>query len=70
MLLIGFGGNAEDDIADLELVGPEQGGGGGPDQSAGDLQDIRLGRAPSPGLADAVAALRVVETIYQKSGYA
>ena len=34
------------------------------------IEDIRLGRTPSPGLADAAAALRVVETIYQKSGYA
>lgn len=34
------------------------------------VEDIRTGRTPSPGLADAAAALRVVETIYQKSGYA
>ena len=34
------------------------------------IEDFRLGRTPSPGLADAAAALRVVETIYQKSGYA
>ncbi|MEO6786476.1 MAG: gfo/Idh/MocA family oxidoreductase, partial [Chthoniobacteraceae bacterium] len=34
------------------------------------MEDIRTGRTPSPGLADAAAALRVVETIYQKSGYA
>ena len=34
------------------------------------IEDIRTGRTPSPGLADAAAALRVVETIYQKSGYA
>ena len=34
------------------------------------IEDILLGRTPSPGLADAAAALRVVETIYQKSGYA
>ena len=34
------------------------------------IEDIRLGCTPSPGLADAAAALRVVETIYQKSGYA
>ncbi len=34
------------------------------------IEDIRLGRTPSPGLADAAAALRVVEAIYQKSGYA
>jgi predicted dehydrogenase len=30
-------------------------------------QDIALGRQPSPGLADAVAALRVVERIYEVS---
>ena len=34
------------------------------------IEDILLGRTPSPGLADAAAELRVVETIYQKSGYA
>jgi len=34
------------------------------------IEDIRTGRTPSPGLADAAAALRVVETVYQKSGYA
>lgn len=33
------------------------------------LEDIRLGREPSPGLADARAALRVVETIYRASGH-
>ena len=32
-------------------------------------EDIRLGRTPSPGLADARAALAVVETIYTRSGY-
>jgi len=31
------------------------------------LEDIRLGRQPSPGLADAQAALRVVEMVYQES---
>ena len=31
------------------------------------LEDIRLGREPSPGLADAQAALRVVERVYQGS---
>jgi predicted dehydrogenase len=30
-------------------------------------QDIALGRQPSPGLADAMAALRVVERIYEVS---
>jgi predicted dehydrogenase len=29
------------------------------------LEDIRLGREPSPGLADAQAALRIVERVYQ-----
>lgn len=31
------------------------------------LEDIRLGRRPEPGLADAQAALRIVEEIYQRS---
>ncbi len=31
------------------------------------LEDIRLGREPAPGLADAQAALRIVEQIYQES---
>ena len=34
------------------------------------LEDIRLKREPSPGLADARAALVVVEAIYARSGYA
>jgi predicted dehydrogenase len=34
------------------------------------LDDIRLGRAPAAGLGDARAALQIVETIYEKSGYA
>ena len=33
------------------------------------LEDIRLGRAPTASLADAQAALRIVEQIYRKSGY-
>jgi predicted dehydrogenase len=33
------------------------------------LDDIRLGREPTPGLADAQAALRVVERVYEESGY-
>jgi predicted dehydrogenase len=33
------------------------------------LDDIRLGREPSPGLADAQAALRVVERVYEESGH-
>lgn len=32
------------------------------------LEDIRLRRNPSPGLADAQAALRIVEQLYQESG--
>jgi hypothetical protein len=31
VLLVGLGGDAENDVADLELVGPEQGGGSGAD---------------------------------------
>jgi len=33
------------------------------------LEDIRLGRTPSANLADASAALAVVEKIYAESGY-
>jgi predicted dehydrogenase len=33
------------------------------------LQDIKLGRQPSAGLADAQAALNIVEKIYKESGY-
>jgi predicted dehydrogenase len=33
------------------------------------LEDIKLGRAPAAGLTDALAALEVVESIYQQSGY-
>jgi predicted dehydrogenase len=33
------------------------------------LEDIRLNRQPSVGLSDANAALRIVEKIYQESGY-
>jgi hypothetical protein len=32
------------------------------------LEDIALGRDPSPGIPDAQAALRVVETLYRESG--
>ncbi len=32
------------------------------------LEDVRLGRPPSAGLADAIAALRVVEEVYRQSG--
>ena len=33
------------------------------------LQDIRLGRQPSPGLADAHAVLEIVGKVYKDSGY-
>lgn len=33
------------------------------------LEDIRLGRQPAAGLPDAVAALKIVDTIYKASGY-
>jgi predicted dehydrogenase len=33
------------------------------------LEDIRLGRDPSPGLRDAIAALAVVAAVYAKSGH-
>jgi predicted dehydrogenase len=33
------------------------------------LDDIRLGREPSPGLREGIRTLEIVETIYQKSGY-
>jgi predicted dehydrogenase len=32
-------------------------------------EDIRLGRTPQPGLREGLATLRVVETIYRRSGY-
>ena len=33
------------------------------------LEDIELGRKPAAGLADAVAALDIVDAIYRRSGY-
>ena len=33
------------------------------------LEDIRLGREPSPGIHDAQAALRIVEQVYRESGH-
>lgn len=33
------------------------------------LADVRGARNPSPGLDDAIAALRIVEKIYADSGY-
>jgi predicted dehydrogenase len=32
------------------------------------FEDIRLGRAPQPGIKDAQAALRIVEELYRRSG--
>jgi hypothetical protein len=32
-------------------------------------EDIRLGRQPASGLGEAIAALTVVQKIYQESGY-
>lgn len=32
------------------------------------LEDIRLGREPQPGIADAQAALRIIECVYQENG--
>ncbi|HWZ95702.1 MAG TPA: Gfo/Idh/MocA family oxidoreductase [Opitutaceae bacterium] len=33
------------------------------------IDDIRLGREPVPGLREGIRMLKIVETIYQKSGY-
>jgi predicted dehydrogenase len=33
------------------------------------VDDVRLGREPSPGLNEAVRTLEIVEQIYRKSGY-
>ena len=33
------------------------------------LEDIRLGRTPSPGLADAWAVLKIVDTVYRAAGW-
>lgn len=33
------------------------------------VDDIRLGRAPDPGLPEAIRTLEIVETIYRQSGY-
>lgn len=32
-------------------------------------EDVRLGREPSPGLAEGIRTMEIVETVYQKSGY-
>jgi predicted dehydrogenase len=34
-------------------------------ENAAFLEDVRLGRPPDPGIADAQAALRVIEVVYQ-----
>jgi predicted dehydrogenase len=39
------------------------------DETRAFVDDIRLGREPSPGLREAVRTLEIVETIYTKSGY-
>jgi predicted dehydrogenase len=33
------------------------------------VEDIKLGRTPSPGLQEGIRTLEIVETIYRKSGY-
>jgi predicted dehydrogenase len=38
-------------------------------ENAAFLEDIRLGRQPDPGIADAQAMLRVVETVYRETAY-
>jgi hypothetical protein len=43
MLLIGLGGDAQEDLADLELGSAEEVGGVGADQGAGDLEELLFG---------------------------
>jgi hypothetical protein len=43
MLLVSLGSDAENDVADLELVVAEEGGGSGADQGAGDLEEVGFG---------------------------
>jgi predicted dehydrogenase len=38
-------------------------------ETAAFADDIRLGRAPSPGLEEGIRTLEIVETIYKKSGF-
>jgi predicted dehydrogenase len=38
-------------------------------ETAAFVEDIRLSRAPSPGLQQAIRTLEIVEAIYRKSGY-
>ena len=44
MLLVGLGGDLEDEVADLELGSAEEGGRLGGDQSACDLEEFVVGR--------------------------
>jgi predicted dehydrogenase len=39
------------------------------DETRAFINDIRLGREPTPGLREGIRTLEIVETIYQKSGY-
>jgi len=39
------------------------------DETEAFVQDIRLGRTPTPGLREAIRTLEIVESIYKKSGY-
>lgn len=39
-------------------------------ETAAFIEDIRLGREPSPGLAEGIRTLEIVEEIYRRSGYA
>jgi predicted dehydrogenase len=39
------------------------------DETRAFIDDIRLGREPTPGLREGIRTLEIVETIYQKSGY-
>ena len=43
MLLVSLGGDAEDDVADLELVVAEEGGGCRADEGTGDLEEVGFG---------------------------
>jgi predicted dehydrogenase len=38
-------------------------------ETAAFVEDIRLSRAPSPGLQEGIRTLEIVESIYRKSGY-
>jgi hypothetical protein len=49
VFLVGLGGDAEDEVANLELRGAKEGSRLGGDQSAGDLEELLLG-----GVGDAL----------------